>query len=136
MKVKNCRIIKLPTIKDEKDGCLSIAEGLRNIPFEIKRIYYIYNLNKESFIRGEHAHKKLQQVLFCINGSCFVDLDDGTNKKTPLLYAPNVGIYMGPLVWHKVGAFSKGCILLVLASDFYDESDYIRSYPEFLEYIK
>lgn len=134
--VKNCKIVKLPVIKDKKDGCLSVAESSRNIPFEIKRIYYIYNFTNKSTVRGKHAHKKLRQVLFCIDGSCILNLDDGTNKQFIVLNEPNVGIYLGPKLWHAMEIFSKNCIVLALASDHYDESDYIRDYAEFLEYIK
>jgi len=127
---KNCKIIELPTIKDGRGSCLSVAENLRNIPFKIKRVYYIYNLDGKA-IRGMHAHKELEQVLFCISGSCLMEVDDGTNMQIITLDEPSVGIYLGPKLWHTMAQFSGNCILLVLASDFYDESDYIRDYPEF-----
>ena len=124
---KNCKIIELPTIQDGKDGCLSVAEGL---PFQIKRVYYIYNLNGNA-IRGKHAHKKLEQLLFCISGSFIMELDDGVTKQIIGLDEPNVGIYLGPNLWHTMSHFSEDCIILVLASDYYDESDYIRNYSQF-----
>lgn len=127
---KNCKIIELPTFQDGKDGCLSVAEGM---PFQIKRVYYIYDLNNNA-VRGKHAHKKLEQVIFCMSGTCIMELDDGINGQSIVLDEPNVGIYMGPKVWHKIYDFSKNCIILVLASDFYDESDYIRKYSQFIEY--
>lgn len=133
IRVKNCKMIELPVIRDGKDGCLSVAENLRNIPFEIKRVYYIYNLNDKNAIRGKHAHKKLQQIIFCINGSFCLKLDDGINRQDVILDEPNIGIYMDAKLWHTMSRFSENCILLVLASDFYDESDYIRDYSQFLE---
>lgn len=133
--VKNCKIIELPVILDGKDGCLSVVENLRNIPFEIKRIYYIYNLNNKSAIRGKHAHKKLQQVIFCINGSFRIELDDGINRQDIILDEPNIGIYMDAKLWHTMNQFSENCILLVLASDFFDESDYIRDHSQYIKYI-
>ena len=126
----NWEMIELPAIQDGKDGCLSVAESLRDIPFEIKRVYYIYNLN-DNTIRGKHAHKKLEQVLFCINGSCIMELEDSNLKRSIVLDEPNVGIYLGHAVWHTMSHFSKDCIILVLASDVYKESDYIRDYSEF-----
>ena len=132
LKVKNCKMIELPVIRDKRDGCLSVVENLRNIPLEIKRVYYIYNLDDRNAIRGMHAHKKLEQVLFCINGSCQMELDDGTNRENIILDKPNVGVYIGIELWHTIKQFSKHCILLVLASDFYDESDYIRDYSQFM----
>ena len=132
LKVKNCEMIELPVMRDKRDGCLSVAENLRNIPFDIKRVYYIYNLDDRNAIRGVHAHRKLEQVLFCINGSCQMELDDGANRQNIVLDKPNVGVYIGIELWHIMKSFSKHCILLVLASDFFDESDYIRDYSQFL----
>lgn len=124
---KNCKIVELSTFQDGKDGCLSVAEGM---PFQIKRVYYIYGLDNDA-IRGKHAHKKLEQVLFCINGSCIMELDDGINGQSIVLNEPSVGIYIGPKLWHTMSHFSENCIILVLASDYYDESDYIRDYSQF-----
>ena len=135
LKVKNCKMIELPVIIDGRDGCLSVAENLHNIPFEIKRVYYIYNLNDKSAIRGKHAHKKLQQIIFCINGSFCLELDDGINRQDIILDEPNVGVYMDVKLWHTMRKFSENCILLMLASDFFDESDYIRDYSQYIKYL-
>jgi len=133
--VKNCELIKLKHIIDENDGVLSIAEQKKEIPFEIKRVYYIYELLNKNSSRGFHAHKKLEQVIFCLNGNFKLMVDDGTNKKCILLNNANQGIFIGNELWHTMSDFSKNCIILVLASDYYDESDYIRDYNEFIRYI-
>ena len=134
--VKNCEIIKLKHIVDKNDGDLSIAEQNKEIPFEIKRVYYIYELLNNKSSRGFHAHKKLDQVIFCLNGHFKLLVDDGTNKKRILLSNPNQGVFIGNELWHTMSNFSKNCIILVFASDYYDESDYIRDYNEFIRYIK
>ena len=136
IKVKNCKIVELKQIVDENDGVLSIAEQLNEIPFEVKRVYYIQGLEDTKSKRGFHAHKQLEQAIFCINGSFKLMIDDGNEKHYFFLNDPNKGVYMGPRLWHTMFEFSKDCIILVLASDYYDESDYIRNYNEFIEYIK
>jgi hypothetical protein len=133
--VKHSKIIELPKIDDGIDGTISVAEYLNHIPFPIKRVYYIYNLLNQKAARGEHAHKKLEQVLFCINGSCEIGLDDGTHKQSIILNKPHIGVYLGPELWHTMRNFSNNCILLVLASDVFNESDYIRKYDAFKKYI-
>lgn len=116
-------------------GALTFLESTRDIPFEIKRVYYIYDV-AEGARRGFHAHKKLQQVLICVHGSCTILLDDGTEKREAVLSAPGEGLYVGPGVWREMYNFSPGAVLLVLASDFYDEGDYIREYSAFLNYMR
>jgi dTDP-4-dehydrorhamnose 3,5-epimerase-like enzyme len=134
--VKNARQISLSQITDGFDGKLSIAEEQNHIPFNIKRVYYIYNLiNHEEIIRGKHAHKSTEQVLFCLNGSCNMLLDDGNTKQEICVDNPNIGIYLGVNLWHTMYNFKNNCILLVFASDLYNESDYIRDYNDFLEYL-
>lgn len=133
--VKNSRFIELPKIVDGIDGTISVAENFNHVPFAIKRVYYIYNLHKPNAVRGKHAHKKLEQVLFCINGSCEIGLDDGTNNQTIVLDQPHIGLYLGVELWHTMNHFSNQCILLVMASDVYKESDYIRDYQEFSHYL-
>jgi len=135
MMVKNSKLIQLPKIMDGTDGCISVAENCRHIPFEIKRVYYIYGLRNEKSIRGKHAHKTLEQVYFCVHGSFLLGLDDGENKQEIVLDQPNLGVYLGTNLWHTMTRFSKDCVLLVLASDFFAESDYIRDYEQFLKYI-
>lgn len=115
-------------------GILVAIQQIKDIPFEIKRIYYMYG-TKENVIRGCHAHKTLQQVLICINGSCKILLDNGAERETVILDKKNLGIYIGANIWREMFEFSKDAILLVLASDYYDEKDYIRNYDEFLKSI-
>lgn len=135
--VKQTKWIVLPTIRDGYDGILSVAEQNHDFPFTIKRVYYIYNLmNHESVLRGKHAHRELHQVLFCINGSCNILLDDGVQQQEIQLALPHVGIYLGTNLWHTMHNFTNNCILLVFASDYFEESDYIRDYNEFLLYMK
>jgi len=134
--VNNCRHIELKQVVDEHDGVLSIAEAQKEIPFNIKRVYYIYGLENIKSRRGFHAHKKLEQAIFCINGSFKLMADDGENKQYLYLNNPNQGIFIGRRLWHTMFEFSKDCIILALASDHYDESDYIREYENFIKYIK
>jgi dTDP-4-dehydrorhamnose 3,5-epimerase-like enzyme len=129
-------LITLPRIPDGIDGIISVAENQKHIPFDIKRVYYIYNLNNPAAVRGKHAHKELEQVLFCISGSCTIGLDDGTHTQTIRLDQPHVGVYLGKGLWHTMQDFSRDCIMLVLASDVYNEKDYIRDYETFKQYIK
>lgn len=117
-------------IKGDERGSLIALEGNKNIPFEIKRVYYIFN-TKEGVRRGYHAHKTLEQVLIATNGKCKILLDDGYERQTVELNQPNIGLYIGPRIWREMYDFSPGCVLMVLASDMYDESDYIRKYEEF-----
>jgi dTDP-4-dehydrorhamnose 3,5-epimerase-like enzyme len=133
--IRNCAHIKLKQIIDEQDGVLSIAESMREIPFDLKRVFYIYGLAYPKALRGFHAHKKLEQVIFCINGSCKLMVTDGIGKQYFHLSDPNHGIYLGPDLWHTMFEFSNDCIILVLASDYYNESDYIRDYNEFIAHI-
>jgi hypothetical protein len=134
--VKNSFYVLLPKIVDERDGHLCIAEGARTIPFDIKRVYYINHLENNLSIRGKHAHKTLKQVLFCISGSCKLTLDDGDRQQTVDLWRDDVGVFLGDRVWHTMHSFSSGCVLLVFASDHYDEKDYIRNYDEFMKFIR
>lgn len=134
--VSNCKLISLQQVVDERDGILSIAEGMKNIPFEIKRVFYIYGLAYPKAQRGYHAHKELEQVLFCLNGSCKLMLDDGTNKQYFYLTDPNQGLYIGPKVWLQLFEFSNDCIILVFNSDYFKESDYIRDYDEFIKFLE
>ena len=132
---KNCAHIILQQIIDEKDGVLSVAEQEKQIPFRIKRVYYIHSFLDKNAIRGFHAHKELEQAIFCINGSFKLNTNDGNNEQSFLLNNPNQGIYIGKELWHTMEQFSQDCIILVFASDFFDELDYIRDYQEFLDYL-
>lgn len=124
--------IKLPDLGDERGGLVSI-ESQKNIPFEIKRIYYIFDTQDKP--RGFHAHKNLSQVLICIKGQCKIKLDNGREKKTVLLDNPKQGLLIENLIWREMHDFSDDCVLLVLASNYYDESDYIRDYDDFLKEV-
>lgn len=136
LRVNNSGIIVLKRIIDERDGVLCIMEEMRDIPFPIKRVYYITNLENASSIRGKHAHKELSQAIFCISGSFVLSLDDGHTKQDIHMWRDNLGVILGPRLWHTMHSFSNGCVLLVLASDYYDENDYIRNYDEFLDSVR
>lgn len=122
--------IDLPNLGDERGG-LVVAEASKNIPFKVNRIYYIFDAKPE-IPRGFHAHKELQQVAFCIRGKCRMLMDNGIDKQEVWLDQANKGLMIPPFVWHEMHDFSEDCILLVLASEHYDESDYIRNYEDFL----
>lgn len=123
--------IELPNLGDHR-GSLVVAEANRNIPFNIQRLYYIFGAQPD-VPRGFHAHKDLQQIAFCIQGSCKMLMDNGKEKLEVLIGQSNKGLFIPPMVWHEMHDFSKDCILLVLASDYYEESDYIRNYDQFLK---
>ena len=119
---------------DER-GQLIAIEAFKDIPFDIKRVYYIYGMDA-GVRRGFHAHKSLEQILICIHGSCKVMLDDGKEKKTIHLDRPYEGLYVSNAMWREMFDFSSDAVLIVLASELYDESDYIRDYEEFLQYAQ
>lgn len=116
-------------------GMLVALEEYGDIPFEIKRVYYMYQ-TKEGVRRGFHAHKSLQQILVCIHGSCKVLLDNGFEKKIVFLERPYEGLYVANNMWREMYDFSEDAVLLVLASEAYREEDYIRDYEEFLAWVK
>ena len=118
-------------IKGDERGSLIALEGNKNIPFDIKRVYYIFG-TKEGVRRGFHAHKKLNQVLVCVAGSCKILLDDGKSKQDISLDNPNKGLLIESMIWREMFDFSPDCVLMVLANEVYDESDYFRDYEEFL----
>lgn len=115
-------------------GQLVALEELKEIPFQIKRVYYMYDTEK-GVRRGFHAHKKLKQILICVHGQCKIHLDDGHSTAEVLLNKPYEGLYVDNNMWREMYDFSSDAVLLVLASELYDESDYIRDYNEFLKYI-
>ena len=121
--------VELPNLGDHR-GSLMVAESDKNVPFEVKRIYYILDA-KPDVPRGFHAHKSLIQLAFCLKGSCKMLMDNGVEKQEVYINQPDKGLIIPPLVWHEMHDFSEDCIMLVLASDCYDESDYIREYKEF-----
>lgn len=119
---------------DER-GQLVALENDKEIPFEIKRVYYMYDTIK-GVRRGFHAHKKLQQILICTSGSCKIHLDDGTSTAEVTLDKPYEGLLISNNIWREMYDFSEGAVLMVLASEMYDESDYIRNYDDFLKFVK
>lgn len=118
-------------IKGDERGYLVALEECRNIPFRIKRVYYIFD-TKDSVRRGLHAHKQVRQVAVCLAGSCRLLLTDGRERAEVLLDTCHKGLVIDPMIWHEMFDFSRGCVLMVVASDYYDEADYIRSYDDFL----
>jgi len=127
--VYDTSIIELPKIMNRSGNITSVSNDL-NIPFSVKRIYYLYDIPSGSE-RGGHAHKDLHQLIVAISGSFDITLDDGVTKKTVRLDRPNYGLLVVPGIWRELKEFSSGAICLVLASNKYDEDDYIRSYSEF-----
>lgn len=111
-------------------GNLVALEELKDIPFEIKRVYYMYD-TLPGVVRGKHAHKALEQVLICIHGSCKILLDDGQEKEEILLDKPYEGLYLKNSIWREMHDFSEDAVLMVLASEYYNEDDYIRDYMQF-----
>ena len=130
--VYDCHVLPLNKINNPA-GNITIVEGNENVPFNLHRIYYLYDIpGGES--RGGHAHKKLYQLIVAAGGSFEVLLDDGKNKKIVRLNRPNFGLLVVPGIWRELFEFSSGAICLVLASHKYDENDYIRKYDEFVEF--
>lgn len=125
------KLISLSNLADERGSLISL-EANKNVPFEIKRVYYIYG-TKENIRRGFHAHKNLTQLIVVVNGSCWILLDDGEVRKEVFLNKPTSGLIVESRIWREMYDFSPDCVLVVLASDHYDESDYIRNYDDFLK---
>lgn len=119
---------------DDRGQLISIEE-YKDIPFDIKRVYFMYD-TISSVVRGHHAHKKLEQILFCVHGRCKVRLDNGYEKKVVNLEKPYEGLYISSDMWREMYDFSEDAVLMVLASELYDEKDYIRDYEEFVEYVR
>ena len=133
--IDDVEIISIPKIIDEKGrGKLSVIEK-SIIPFEIKRVYYLYDVPSDAF-RGGHAHKNLIQFMIALSGSFEVKIDDGSNNKKVMLNKPNQGLLIPSGIWREMDNFSAGSVCLVLASEFFDESDYFRDYNTFLNYKK
>jgi hypothetical protein len=126
----NPRWLDFPTRTDPR-GELMFAEGERHVPFPIRRVFSLYGVTAGAR-RGAHAHRQLEQCFIALHGSIDVDLDDGSGRSSARLERPARGLYVGPLVWSELRDFTPGAICLVLASDYYDEGDYIRDYREFL----
>lgn len=127
-----CRVIQLPQIKNRAGNITPISSNLE-IPFQIKRVYYLYDIPGGE-TRGGHAHKRLYQLMVAASGSFDVLLDNGISRRKFMLNRPNTGLIIVPGIWRELSNFSSGSVSLVLASLLYDESDYIREYKQFLKY--
>ncbi|RCJ15747.1 hypothetical protein A6S26_34015 [Nostoc sp. ATCC 43529] len=134
MSIEKCKIIELPKISDHR-GNLTFIENNKHIPFEIKRVYYLYDVPVGGE-RAGHAHKALQQFLVALSGSFDVLIDDGYEKKKYHLDSSCYGLYISQMVWRDLVNFSSGAVCMSLASAFYDESDYFRNYEDFIKGIK
>lgn len=126
-----CRVIDLPKIQDTR-GNLTFLEGQRHMPFDLRRVYYLYDVPGGAE-RGAHAHKDLRQLIISVSGSFDVGLDDGIRRQTFHLNRPYQGLYVCPMIWRDLQNFSSGSVCLVLASNAYSEDDYFRDYEAYLE---
>ena len=129
--IKDCKIIPLDRHHSDRQGDLSVVESMNGIPFLIRRIYYLYDIPGGA-TRGGHAHKKLHQILVAASGSFTVVLDDGTHRQSVTLNQPDQALLIVPGIWRELENFSSGSVCLCIASEKYDENDYIRDYDNFL----
>ena len=127
------KTISFKPLGDER-GSLVALESNKNVPFDIKRVYYIFD-TKEGVSRGFHAHRNLKQAAVCVTGSCRFVLDNGKQREEVMLNKSTIGLLIDDLTWREMYDFSPDCVLMVLASEYYDESDYIRDYQEFLQVV-
>jgi len=134
MTVENCKLIELPKISDPR-GNLTFVEGRNHVPFDIKRVYYLYDVPGGAE-RGGHAHKELHQLIIAMSGSFDIILDDGVEMKRIHLNRSYYGLYVCPMIWREINNFSSGSVCMVLASSLYEESDYYRNYTAFLSALK
>ncbi len=133
--VFDCTIVELDKHHSDRKGNLTVVENGLTLPFDVKRVYYLYDVpGGES--RGAHAHRNLEQLIVAASGSFTVTLDDGRNKRSFFLNRPYQGLYVKPGLWRDLGDFSSGAVTMVLASEVYDADDYIRDYDEFIEFRK
>ena len=133
MFIDNCRLLQFPRIGDER-GNLTFIEAERHVPFEVKRVFYLYGVPLGQS-RGAHAHRELHQVMICLAGSFDVIVRDGIKEQRYSLTDPSFGLYVPPMVWDLEVNFSAGAVCMVLASDYYDEADYYRDWNEYLEAV-
>lgn len=133
VRTRRCELIDLPRIADER-GNLSFVEGNKHVPFEIARVFYLYDITAGAE-RGGHAHGKQQQLLIAVYGSFDILVDDGYEQERVRLDRSDRGLYMDTMVWHTLESFSPGSVCMVLASTHYDESDYYHDYGEFLRAV-
>jgi len=128
-----CDLIDFNVHSDFEGSLVALEKG-EDFPFEIKRVYYVWGTQRDT-TRGKHAHRALEQVVVCTSGSCDFILDDGMTRETVRLDSPTRGLYIKNTIWREFTNFSPDCVVMVLASEHYDESDYIRDYDEFLRYV-
>lgn len=133
MSIHQCKIVELPKISNSQ-GNLTFIEANNHIPFDIQRVYYLYDVPGGS-VRGGHAHKNLHQLIVAMSGSFDIVLDDGKEKKRFHLNRSYNGLYICPMIWRELDNFSSGSVCMVLASNFYDESDYLRDYQDYLQVL-
>lgn len=134
MRVEDCKILELPKISDPR-GNLTFIETELHVPFDIKRVYYLYDVPGGAE-RGAHGHRELEQLIIAMSGSFDVVLDDGNKTKIFHMNRPYYGLYVCPMMWRDITNISSGAVCLVLASHLYDEKDYFRDYSQFLEAVK
>lgn len=134
MGIDNCNAFELPRVCDPR-GNLTFVEGGKQVPFDIRRVYYLYDVPGGAE-RGGHAHKALHQLIIAMSGSFDIHLDDGHAKKTIHLNRSYIGLYVCPMIWREIDNFSSGAVCMVLASDYYDEQDYYRDYDTFIKNSK
>lgn len=134
MHIDDCRLIELPKIQDNR-GNLTFLESNRHIPFETKRVFYVYDIPSGED-RGAHAHYDLHQFIVCLSGSLDVKLDDGTRQRTVHLNRPWIGLHVPPMIWASEGNFDPNTVYVVLASDYYQVESYIRDYDVFMKEVR
>lgn len=134
MSLADCRIIELPRVGDPR-GNLTFIEAGRHLPFDIRRVYYLYDVPGGAS-RAGHGHRQLRQLMIAMSGSFDVTLDDGREQVRHHLNRSYYGLYVGPMIWREIDNFSSGSVCVVLASEFYDESDYFRRYEDFLAAVR
>lgn len=128
------KMYQFPPHGDDRGQLIAIEEG-KDLPFDVKRVYYIYD-TLPGVRRGFHAHRCLQQILICVSGSCKIHLDNGVDTAEVLLDKPSEGLYIANDMWREMYDFSPDAVLLVLASEYYDEADYIRNYEDFIKLVR
>jgi dTDP-4-dehydrorhamnose 3,5-epimerase-like enzyme len=134
MGIERCKLLELPKIVDPR-GNLTFIEGEKHVPFEIRRVFYLYDVPTAAS-RGAHAHRKLQQLIICVSGSFDVSIDDGEKQQLMHMNRPWQALYVPPMIWAAEVNFDPGSVCLVLASELYNESDYYRDYDEYLAAVR
>ena len=134
MSLEDCKLVQLPQVTDPR-GNLTFIESGRHLAFDIKRVYYLYDVPGGS-PRAGHGHRTLEQLVIAMSGSFDIELDDGRAKRKYHLNRPYYGLYICPMIWREIDNFSSGSVCMVVASDFFDEADYYREYKDFLSAVE